>query len=89
MMYVVLVDSKTRESLSDLVPELKKQFPKDTFTIEGTEAKGYKLKLEGTGDEKAPRAFAKAFLKKWKPKPPDPDAMVVEIIMPKETKKEK
>lgn len=70
-MYVVLIDSKIKAMLSDCIPELGKSFPKDTFTIYGSEEKGYQLRIEGTGDEKAPRVFAKAFAKTWKPKPPE------------------
>lgn len=70
-MYVVLIDSKCKETLSDCIPELNKSFPKDTFTIFGSEEKGYQLRIEGAGDEKAPRAFAKAYAKTWKPKPPE------------------
>lgn len=68
-MYVVLITSKIRETLSDCIPELNKVFPKEVFTVEGSEEKGYKLRIEGTGDEKEPRAFATKFAKTWKPKP--------------------
>jgi hypothetical protein len=67
-MYIVLVDHKSRDALSDCIVELKKVFT-DPFTISGSEEKGYQLRLEGVGDETSPRAHAKKFLKTWKPKP--------------------
>ncbi len=70
-MYIVLLDHKNREALSDCIAEMSKTFT-DPFTIEGSEEKGYQLRLNGAGDEKEPRAFAKKYLKTWKPKPPDP-----------------
>lgn len=71
MIYIVLVNHKVREALSDCIAELTKSFP-DPFTIAGSEEKGYQLRLEGSGDETLPRAFATKFLKTWKPKPPEP-----------------
>lgn len=68
MMYVVLVTNKQRDPLSDCIVELKKSFPQEQFSIYGSEEKGYQLRIEGTGDEIAPRARAVAFLKTWKPK---------------------
>lgn len=73
MMYVVLVTSKSRDVLSDVIPELKKEFPADVFSIYGSEEKGYQLRIEGAGDEKEPRAFATKFMKTWKPKPVAPE----------------
>jgi hypothetical protein len=67
-MYIVLVNSKSRDPLSDCIAELTKSFS-DPFTITGSEEKGYQLRLEGVGDETAPRAFAIKYLKTWKPKP--------------------
>jgi len=69
MMYVVLVTHKSKEPFSDIMPELKKAFPEETFSIYGSEEKGYQLRIEGAGDEKEPRAFAVKFMKTWKPKP--------------------
>ncbi len=65
-MYVVLLDDKNIVALRALMPELSKAFPNDVFTIVGTEEKGYKLRIEGAGDEKPPRVFAANFLKNWK-----------------------
>jgi hypothetical protein len=76
-MYVVLLGSKSREALSDCIPELAKAFPGEVFTIEGSEEKGYKLRLEGITDEKAPRAFATKYLKTWMPKSKEDDVAVV------------
>lgn len=70
-MYVVLVKNKLREPLSDTIPELIKEFPQEVFSISGSEEGGYQLRIEGKGDEKAPRAFAEKYLKTWKPKPPE------------------
>ena len=63
--------------MTDLMAELIKRFPAERFTVEGSEEQGYKFRIEGTGDEKAPRAVAKVFLKTWKPKPPE---QPIEII---------
>lgn len=71
MIYIVLVNHKVREALSDCIAELTKHFT-DPFTIYGSEEKGYQLRLEGSGDEIQPRAFAVKYLKTWKPKPPEP-----------------
>jgi len=71
MMYVVLVTHKQKTPLSDCLPELKKLFPADQFSIYGSEEKGYQLRIEGDGDEIAPRAWATKYLKTWKPKPDD------------------
>lgn len=68
-MYVVLVNHKSREAMTDLMAELIKKFPNERFTVEGSEEQGYKFRIEGAGDEKPPRAVAKVFLKTWKPKP--------------------
>jgi hypothetical protein len=76
-MYVVLVTSKTREVLSDCIPELNKAFPKEVFTVEGSEEKGYKLRIEGIGDEKGPRAFAAKFMKTWMPKPKEDGVVII------------
>lgn len=65
-MYVVLVTSKSRNVLSDVIPELKKEFPADIFSIYGSEEKGYQLRLEGAGDERAPRAMVIKFMKTHK-----------------------
>ena len=66
-MYVVIVYSKTHEPLSDLMPVIGPKFPDDRFYI--FEGGGrFQLRLEGTGDERAPRTFAKTFLKSWQPK---------------------
>jgi hypothetical protein len=72
-MYVVLITNKSREPFSDIIPELKKEFPEEVFTIYGSEEKGYQLRIEGIGDEKAPRAYAIKYMKTWKPKPLPPD----------------
>lgn len=72
-MYVVLITNKSREPLSDVIPELKKEFPAEVFSIYGSEEKGYQLRIEGTGDEKEPRAFATKYMKTWKPKPVPPE----------------
>ena len=77
-MYVVLVDHKSRDAMSDLMAAIIIQFPKEKFSVFGSEEKGYQFRIEGVGDEIAPRTFAKLFLKKWKPAPPE-----IEIIMPK------
>jgi len=74
-MYVVLITNKSREPFSDIIPELKKVFPLEVFSIYGSEEKGYQLRIEGTGDEKEPRVFATKYMKTWKPKPPE-----IEII---------
>lgn len=71
-MYVVLITNKSREPFSDIMPDLRKEFPEETFSIYGSEDKGYQLRIEGTGDEKAPRAFATKYMKTWKPKPEAP-----------------
>ncbi len=76
-MYVVLITNKSREPFSDIMPELKREFPTEVFSVYGSEERGYQLRIEGVGDEKAPRAFAKTYMKTWKPKPPE-----IEIIMP-------
>lgn len=68
-MYIVLVVNKNKDVFSDLIPQLKERFPTETFSISGSEAQGYQLRLEGTGDELAPRSFAKKFVKTWKPPP--------------------
>lgn len=70
-MYIVIVSHKSRECLSDCISELVKSFPSEPFTVEGSEEKGYQLRLNGAGDEKAPRVMAEKFLKTWKPKPPE------------------
>lgn len=70
-MYIVVVSHKNREAISDAIVELVKAFPGEPFTIEGSEEKGYQLRLNGAGDEKAPRVLAEKFLKTWKPKPPE------------------
>jgi hypothetical protein len=77
-MYVVLVTHKSREAMSDLMAAILIQFPAEKFSVFGSEDKGYQFRIEGVGDEKAPRVFALSFLKTWKPKPPE-----IEIIMPK------
>ena len=77
-MYVVLVDHKSRAAMTDLMAAILIQFPQERFSIFGSEDKGYQFRIEGVGDEMPPRAFAKLFLKKWKPSPPE-----IEIIMPK------
>lgn len=68
-MYVVLITNKSRDPLSDCIPELRKQFQNEVFSIHGSEEKGYQLRIEGAGDEKLPRVVATAFVKAWKPKP--------------------
>ena len=83
-MYVVLVDHKSKEAMTDLMLELRSKFPLERFTIEGSEEKGYQFRIEGLGDELAPRKIAQDFLKKWKPKPIE-DVIrvdVIKIIMP-------
>jgi len=70
-MYVVVIDHKLKEAISDLIAALVIEFPGEVFSIYGSEEKGYQCRIEGKGDEKPPRTFAKAFLKKWKPKPPE------------------
>jgi len=77
-MYIVLIDHKSHEAISDLMAALVKQYPAEKFSIYGSEEKGYQCRIEGVGDERAPRKFAISFLKTWKPKPPE-----IEIIMPK------
>ncbi len=67
MMYVVLIDHKSLNAMHDLMAALVIQFPNERFAIEGSEEKGYKFNILGLGDEKHPRAFAKSFLKNWKP----------------------
>lgn len=67
--YCVLVCHKLKEPLSDAIPELNKEFPNEVFTITGSEEKGYKLRIEGAGDEKPPRKFVESFLKTWVPLP--------------------
>ena len=71
MMYIVVVSHKVKEALSDCIQELIKVFPGELFTVEGSEEKGYQLRINGAGDEKAPRVMAEKFLKTWKPKPPE------------------
>lgn len=66
-MYVVVIDHRSKEAMADLLKALTTKFPGERFTVEGSEEKGYKLRIEGAGDEKPPRAFAKVFLKTWKP----------------------
>lgn len=68
-MYVVIVEHKILAALTDLLVEVRRIFPNDQFYIDGSEDKGYKLKVDGNGDEKAPRKLAEPFLKKWKPSP--------------------
>ena len=72
-MYVVLVKHKSREPLSDCIPELKLKFPEEVFSVFGSDEKGYQLRIEGMGDEVLPRKFAETFLKTWKPKPSEPE----------------
>lgn len=69
MMYIVLVTSKKLQIFNDLIVEIRKKFPNDQFAIDGSEDRGYQLRLLGAGDEKEPRKFAEAFMKKWKPAP--------------------
>lgn len=71
MTYVVVVNHKSHEAMLDLVAVLIKQFPKERFSIHGTEEKVYKLHIEGVGDEREPRKVAEKFFKTWKPKPTD------------------
>lgn len=66
-MYVVLVSKIKLPILTDLVPEIRKTFPSDGFSIHGSDDKGYSLHLDGVGDEREPRTFAEAFIKSWKP----------------------
>jgi hypothetical protein len=77
-MYVVLTQHKLHDAMSDLMAELVRQFPAEKFSVFGSEEKGYQCRIEGVGDERAPRKFAITFLKTWKPKPPE-----IEIIMSK------
>jgi hypothetical protein len=68
-MYVVVSTSKRLAPLNDLMEVINSLFPNDTFTIVGSEDKGYQFRVLGSGDEKAPRKIAETFLKKWKPTP--------------------
>ena len=68
-MYVVLLSHKSKPAMTDLIAALLKEFPNERFTVEGSEEKGYNARIEGVGDERAPRIFATKFLKTWKPKP--------------------
>jgi hypothetical protein len=67
-MYVVLVDHKSREAMTDLMAAILIQFPHERFSISGSDDRGFQFRIEGLGDEKLPRAFAKIFLKNWKAK---------------------
>ena len=97
-MYLVLVYSKLKEPLSDLMPTLTIMFPHEMFSIHGSDEKGYKLHIEkgsklhaaGHGDEKPPRAFAEKFLKKWIAKPTTEEETKVKLdnIFPNETEEE-
>ena len=60
-MYVVLITNKSREPFSDIIPELKKVFPLEVFSIYGSEEKGYQLRIEGTGDARRLRFVADQF----------------------------
>lgn len=84
-MYVVLVLHKSKEAMSDLMVHLKPQFPLEIFTFEGSEEKGYKFRIEGEGDEKAPRKIAEKYLKTWKPKPKENDIVVLPSTVEKPT----
>lgn len=79
-MYLVIAYSKTLPPFSDLIAALVKEFPETQFTIAGTEEKGYQCRVMGTADEVAPRVFAKAFLKTWKPKPEGEESIEVKGI---------
>lgn len=78
-MYCVLVNHKSKEAMSDLLAHLKPQFPNELFTYEGTEEKGYKFRIEGTGEEKAPRKIAEKFLKTWKPAPKEDEVKIIPL----------
>lgn len=77
MMYVVIVNHKSKEAMLDLMAVLVHQFPKEVFTIEGSEDMGYKFRIEGSGDEKPPRKIAIQFLKTWKPKPKENEIQII------------
>ena len=66
-MWIEIVNHKQSPPLQDLLPELRQKFPGVLFSVQGTEGTSYKLILTGVDDEKAPRKFSEAFLKKWKP----------------------
>jgi hypothetical protein len=76
-MYVVLVNHKSKEAMLDLMAVLVHQFPKEVFTIEGSEDMGYKFRIEGHGDEKPPRKIAIQFFKTWKPKPKEDEIKII------------
>lgn len=78
-MYVVLVNHKSKEAISDLLAHLKPQFPAEVFTFEGSEEQGYKFRIEGVGDEKAPRKIAEKYLKTWKPKPKEDEVIIIPV----------
>ena len=85
-MYVVLVSSKSKAAMTDLIATLSMQFPAERFTVEGSEEKGYNARIEGIGDERAPRAVAVKFLKTWKPtviieQPVFAKDIVAEVVM--------
>ena len=78
-MYVVLVTHKVKEAMSDLMAHLLPQFPEEVFTIEGSEEKGYKFRIEGSGDEKSPRKSAEKYLKTWKPAPKELEVKIIQL----------
>lgn len=67
-MYVILLNHPNLPALHDLLPELKLSYPCESFSINGSEDRGYSIQINGIGDERGPRNFAYSFLKKWKPK---------------------
>lgn len=77
MMYVVLLESKSREAMADLMAAIVVQFPLEKFSIVGSEEKGYQFHINGVGDERAPRAFALKYLKTWKPAPKEPEIKII------------
>ena len=77
MMYVVLVEHKSREAMADLMAAIIVQFPLEKFSIVGSEEKGYQLHINGVGDERAPRVYALKFLKTWKPKTKEDEIKII------------
>jgi hypothetical protein len=77
MMYVVLVEHKSKEAMADLMAAIIVQFPLEKFSIVGSEEKGYQFHINGVGDERVPRIYASKFLKTWKPKPKEDEIKVI------------
>ena len=88
-MYVVLVKHKAKEAMSDLLAHLKPQFPLEAFTFEGSEEQGYKFRIEGEGDERAPRKIAEKYLKTWKPASKELEVKIIQLPSVEKTVKVK